>query len=549
MTGHDAVADPAPSSPAPLVSDPALDLRGIRKAFPGVQALAGVDLVLRYGEIHALVGENGAGKSTLLKIITGVYRPDEGTVRVGGREAHFASPRDALRAGIAVVHQERNLIPRFTVAENIMLEHPPLKAGQFVDTRRMVDEARVWLDAIHLPIDPLTPVERLSVAQSQLVEIAKALSLRSRILLLDEPTASITPHETEVLFDILRRLRDDGTAILFVSHKLEEIFALCDRVTVLRDGRLATLDAKLADLDRDRLVTLMIGRAEQVTEFAAKPVNRARPVLELRDLSAASGARGVTMSLYPGEILGLYGLIGAGRSEVARTLVGDGAVIAGDIRLDGKPVRIRDARQALERYRIGYVSENRQTEGLILAHSVQANVAVTVWQRLRNALGWISGSRERATVAPFVERLRVKTPSLDQVVGNLSGGNQQKVSLAKWLAARTKVLIVDEPTVGIDVKTKYELHELIWELATQGLSILLISSDMPEMIRLADRILVMKEHRLVGEVENTHHYDTISEAIMRLIHSGANDAMSDPPTPLAPTAPLDEPPIERVARS
>ncbi|MEA2530775.1 MAG: ribose transport system ATP-binding protein [Thermomicrobiales bacterium] len=518
MTGPATATVPIPPTPV-LGPAVALEMRGIRKAFPGVQALDGVDLVLRHGEIHALVGENGAGKSTLLKIVTGVYRQDEGVVRVDGQEVRFASPRDALRAGIAVVHQERNLIPKFSVAENITLEQPPVRAGQLVDQTRMVDEARRWLGVLRLRLDPLAPVERLSVAQMQLVEIAKALSLQNRILLLDEPTASITPHETAILFDVLRRLRDDGAAILFVSHKLEEIFALCDRVTVLRDGRLATFDADLREFDRDSLVTRMIGRAEQIHEFAARPVDRSRPVLEVRGLNATTGSRDVSFALAPGEVLGLYGLVGAGRSELARVLVGVGKVTGGEIRIDGRPVRIRDAREALERYRIGYVSENRQGEGLILAHSVQANVAVTVWQRLKNIVGWVSGRQERATVAPFVEQLRVKTPSLSQTVGNLSGGNQQKVSLAKWLAAKTRVLIIDEPTVGIDVKTKHELHELIWELASQGLAILLISSDMPEMVRLADRILVMKGHRIVGEVANTHRYDEVSEAIMRHIHA------------------------------
>ncbi len=520
---------PRQSSEATTSTTPALELRGISKAFPGVQALNHVDLVLRHGEIHALVGENGAGKSTLLKIITGVYQPDQGTIRVDGQEIRFGSPRDALRAGIGAVHQERNLIPKFSVAENITLEHPPVRCWQFLVQDKIVTEARRWLEAIHLPLDPLTPVERLSVAQMQLVEIAKALSLQSRILLLDEPTASITPHETEVLFSILRRLRDEGVAILFVSHKLEEIFALCDRVTVLRDGRLAAFDADLATLDRDRLVTLMIGRTEQIREFTAKSVDRSRPLLDVRGLHTSTGAHDITFALYPGEIVGLYGLVGAGRSELAKTLVGEGRILTGEIRLDGQPIHIREPREALERFRIGYVSENRQLEGLILTHSVQSNIAVTVWRRLKNALGWISSQRERATVTPFIERLQVKTPSLAQSVGNLSGGNQQKVSLAKWLAADTRLLIIDEPTVGIDVKTKHELHELIWDLASRGLGILLISSDMPEMIRLADRILVMKEHRIVGEVVNTRRYDEVSEAIMRCSHAG--DAASDT-TPL-----------------
>ncbi len=502
-----------------LSSPAALELRQIAKAFPGVQALSDVDLTLRYGEIHALVGENGAGKSTLLKIVTGVYRPDAGTISVDGEERHFVSPRDAIEAGIGTVYQERNLIPRFSVAENITLEHPPTSARGLIDASRMLEEARRWLEILDVAIDPRTTVDRLGVAQMQLVEIAKALSLQSRILLLDEPTASITPHETERLFDILRRLRDDGVAILFVSHKLEEIFALCDRITVLRDGRLVASDAELRALDRDRLVMLMIGRAEEESDLPPKSVDPTRPLLEAKALSTANGTREASFVLHAGEVLGLYGLVGAGRSELARALIGDGRVLGGEVLVEGVPARIRDSRVALERYGIGYVSENRQTEGLILAHSVQANIAVTVWRRLKNAIGWVSGRKERAEVTPFVTRLNVKTPSLDQAVGNLSGGNQQKVSLAKWLAAKTRVLIVDEPTVGIDIKTKHELHRLIWELAGQGLAILLISSDMPEMILLADRILVMKDHQIIGQVDNTHRYDEISEAIMRLIHS------------------------------
>ena len=498
----------------------AIELRGIAKTFPGVRALSDVDLVLRYGEIHALVGENGAGKSTLLKIVTGVYRPDGGSVRVDGVERHFTSPRDAIQAGIGTVHQERNLIPRFSVAENITLERPPTSAPGLIDATQMIAEARHWLETLDVATDPRTPVDQLSVAQMQLVEIAKALSLQSRILLLDEPTASITPYESERLFRMLRRLRDGGAAILFVSHKLEEIFALCDRVTVLRDGRQAAFDADLAALDRDQLVTLMIGRAEESADLPPKLVADTQPRLEARSLSTANGTREASFALYPGEVLGLYGLVGAGRSELARAIVGDDRVTGGELLVDGVPVRIRDGREALERYGIGYVSENRQTEGLILSHSVQANIAVTVWQRLKNALGWISHRQEREEVRPFVGRLEIRTPSLDQAVGNLSGGNQQKVSLAKWLAAKTRVLIIDEPTVGIDVKTKYELHGLIWELAGQGLAILLISSDMPEMIHLADRILVMKDRRIVGEVANSHRYDETSEAIMRLIHTG-----------------------------
>ena len=505
----------------------ALELRNISKAFPGVQALDGVDLVMRAGEIHALVGENGAGKSTLLKIITGIYRPDEGTLEVEGVPQSFGSPRDALHAGIGIVHQERNLIPKFSVAENITLEQPPVRNGQWIDRERMHQESARWLDLLQVAIDPEQLVENLSVAQRQLVEIAKALSLRSRILLLDEPTASLTPHETAVLFDILQRLRGEGVAILFVSHKLEEILANCDRVTVLRDGKEAALDRDLTTLDRDQLVTLMIGRAEQVSDFQQRDLSAAPAALELRDVTSSAGPTDISMTLRKGEILGLYGLVGAGRTELARTIIGDVRLISGHILVDEQPASIGDARQALERYRIGYVSENRQTEGLILSHSVLSNVAMTVWDRLANFLGWIQPSAERSAVAPFVDRLQVKTPSFEQQVGNLSGGNQQKVSLAKWLAAETSILIIDEPTVGIDVRTKYELHELIWELSNQGLSILLISSDMPEMVELADRIVVMVDQRVAGTLPNSRNYDEMSQSIMKLVYRRSDPADSE----------------------
>lgn len=499
--------------PAPLL----LEAAGVRKAFPGVVALDGVSLQLRPGEIHALLGENGAGKSTLIKIITGLYRPDAGAVRMAGAPVHLDSPQAAARAGISVVHQERNLIPQFTVAENILLERLPARRFQVVDYNRLRAEARKWLEVVGLHIDPDTPVSTLSVAQMQLVEVAKALSAECRILLLDEPTATITPHEVASLFEVLRGLRARGVAILFVSHKLEEVFALCDRVTVLRDGRNVAAGEPLAGINPARVVNLMIGRDEIIKELPPRPVDRSKPVLEVCAFASAAGARGIDFSLYPGEILGLYGLVGAGRTELAKALIGADAVVGGEIQIKGKPVRIRSVRDALERCGMAYVSENRKEEGLILLHSVLRNTSITIWHRLQNLLQWIPARRENEAVTPLVQQLEVKTPSLAHAVGNLSGGNQQKVSLAKWLAADAEIMIIDEPTVGIDIKTKNYFHELIWELAGRGKSILVISSDMPEMIRLADRILVMRDHRIVGELDNSHKYEEISQQIMTLL--------------------------------
>ena len=362
------------------------------------------------------------------------------------------------------------------------------------------------------------PVRELSVAQMQLVEIAKALSLRSRILLMDEPTASITPHETEVLFGHLRRLRDEGVTIVFVSHKLEEVFALCDRITVLRDGRNACVAEPVAAIDRARLVNLMIGRDEVVGDLGARP-EPGEVALSLSGVGTSLGHRGIGLDLRRGEIHGLYGLVGAGRSELAKALIGVARVTEGEVRVGGRPAVIRSVAEALHRHRIGYISEDRKAEGLILMHSVAKNVAASIWGRLAGALGFVTEGRERAAVAPLARELDIRTPSLGQVVGNLSGGNQQKVSVAKWLAANVDILIIDEPTVGIDIRTKRYLHQLIWQLAAEGKAILLITSDMPEMIELADRITVMNGFRIIGALQNTRGYDAMSDRIMHLIQA------------------------------
>jgi ribose transport system ATP-binding protein len=336
---------------------------------------------------------------------------------------------------------------------------------------------------------------------------------------MDEPTASITEHETGALFKLLRRLRDDRVAIVFVSHKLEEVFAIADRVTVLRDGHNAATGEAMAAMTRQKLVSLMIGREERVADLGTRTVDRATEMLAAKGLATSLGHRDVDFALHRGEILGLYGLVGAGRSELAHAILGEGDIVAGELRIRGARARIRDMHEALTRHRIGYISEDRKQEGLILMHSVKDNVAITIWQRLAGALGLIAPRSEARAVEPFVRRLEVRTPSLAQPVGNLSGGNQQKVSIAKWLAAEAEILIIDEPTVGIDIKTKTYLHELIGAIAREGVAILLISSDMPEMVTLADRILVMHGFRIVGEVHNDHRYETVSKAIMGRIHA------------------------------
>jgi len=495
----------------------ALRVENATKNFPGVKALDSVSLDLLSGEIHALLGENGAGKSTLIKIITGVYRPDEGDVQIAGEQVNFTSPQQALSAGIGTVHQERNLIPHYSIAENIMLDRLPTKFG-LIDRSYMRQQAKHWLGVLDLHIDPEIPVRRLSVAQMQLVEIARALSMQSRILLLDEPTASITGNEIAILFNLLRRLKDEGVAILFVSHKLEEVFELCDKVTILRDGKNACKSVLIEELDKQKIVTHMIGRDEDVSDIGQRKDQLGSTKLELEDISTAHGHRRINMEVKEGEVLGLYGLVGAGRSELARAIMGAERITSGEIRINGKTARIKSVKDALQKWRIGYVSENRKEEGLILAHSVAKNTGITIWPRLGKLMSLFTDAMERLEIKPFIDKLNVITPTLEQSVGNLSGGNQQKVSVAKWLAAKVEVLIIDEPTVGIDIRTKGYLHRLIWNLADQGVAVLLISSDLPEMVLLADRVIVMKDKQLVGDLPNSRQYESMSSRIMHCIH-------------------------------
>jgi ribose transport system ATP-binding protein len=367
-------------------------------------------------------------------------------------------------------------------------------------------------------------VTELSVAQAQLVEIAKALSVESRVLLLDEPTASITPNEAERLFRVVDKLKNDGRSVLFVSHKLEEVFQICDTVTVLRDGSSVLESGALADLTRDQVVDLMVGRVHEALTLPPRTVaTDASPLLELSGIGTATGHADVDLSVRPGEIVGLYGLVGAGRSELAKALLGLDRITAGEVRVRGEAVRIKNVRDALKTYKIGYVTENRKEEGVFLEQSVARNIAVTVWDRIRKhlvpGLNYVPKKSESELVAGYVEQLGIRIASPAQLAGTLSGGNQQKVSLAKWLAAKTEILIIDEPTVGIDVRTKDAFHTLIWDLAANGLAILLITSDLPEMITLADRVVVMRDHRVQGEVANDHDYDTMSQRVIRLIHA------------------------------
>ena len=495
-----------------------LEARDLVKAYGGPRALDQANLTLRAGSIHALLGENGAGKSTLVKALTGVHRADDGTILRRGEEVSFKHPIEASRAGIGVVHQERNVVPAFTVAENICLQDQPATVG-FVNRTRQREIAKAALDRLGVAIDPDTITEECSVAQVQLIEIAKALATSSDVLILDEPTSSLTERETDQLFTVLRSLRDAGSAIVLVSHKLEEVFDLCDTVTVLRDGRSVVEAAPLANFTQREIVDVMVGRALAQRDVRLREVDRSgAPVRELRDLAAELGHRDVSFSVHKGEVLGLYGLVGAGRTELARSVIGVHRVTGGEIVLNGEVVTIKSVKDAVHRYGVGYLSEDRKGDGVFLDLSIRSNVAVTLWRKFSTVFG-ISPKKESEVARKYIEALGIKTTGDQQHVGELSGGNQQKVSVGKWLASRTPVLFVDEPTVGVDVRTKEELHHLILDLADEGLTIVLISSDLPEMVALADRIGVMNDFALLQIVDNTKDYASMSSEVLGIIHS------------------------------
>lgn len=495
-----------------------LEVKSISKSFPGVKALDGVSVSFAPGTIHALLGENGAGKSTLMKVICGIYGPDEGEMFMEGKRLALRDTFEALAHRISIVHQEIQIVPRASIAENIMLDKlDRYRGGIAIDWRRLNRDAVEFMDMVDLSLPPETPVSELSAAQKQLAQIARALSGGAVVLLLDEPTSSLTLHEADRLFDLLRKLKAQGVTIVFVSHKLEEVMALCDVVTVLRDGKLIGTRPR-AELSREQIITMMIGRSTMEEWRGLLPVDRETPVLEVRNLSS-SLFKGLSLTLYKGEILGLYGLVGSGRTELAKTIIGEYRSEPGAIFVRGKRADIDSMADSLHRYRIGYVSENRKEEGLILSASVTTNLTITVWTRLRTRLLRIlRPSQEVEQAEKTIRSLDIKTPSSLQTVNNLSGGNQQKVSIGKWLVADCDILIVDEPTVGVDVGAKEYIHELIWKMAKEeGKSIVLISSDMPELVQLARRILVFKNYSIVGELDDLNQRERpLDETSLRI---------------------------------
>ena len=480
-----------------------LKVNNISKAFPGVKALDDVSVEFEKGEIHALLGENGAGKSTLMKIIGGVYKPDEGKMFINDNELVLGSYIDAISREISMVNQELQVLSSSSVAENIMLDKMiTFRRTPILNWNKINKIAKKYLDIVGLDIPPTKLIGELSVAQKQMVEISKSLASNSKILLLDEPTSSISETEAEKLFSILRGLKEKGIIVLFVTHKLEEVFKICDRVTVLRDGK--KIGSKIiSEVNRQDLVKMMIGREEKIESFRSKGIDKSNVLLEVKNMIKKHKSEDVSFKLYKGEILGFYGLVGAGRTELARLVIGEDKKQSGDVFLNGKKIKVKSIGDSLYKYRIGYVTENRKEEGLLLYSTIQTNIGITIWPKIAGRiLRFIDSKKERNHAQNMVEKLDVKTTGLDQLVQKLSGGNQQKVSIAKWLGAECDIIIFDEPTIGVDVGAKGYIHELIFNLAQmEGKSIILISSDMPEIIKLANRIYVFRDKKIIGEIE------------------------------------------------
>jgi ribose transport system ATP-binding protein len=503
----------------PETGAPVLEVESVSKSFPGVRALQEVSLRLAPGEVRALVGENGAGKSTLIKVMTGVYQADAGEVRFGGRPVRFASPLEAQQAGISTIYQEVNLVPLMSVARNLFLNREPRRFG-LIDTATMRRQAREILREYGVEVNVSRPLRALGLGAQQMVAIARAVQVDARVVVMDEPTSSLEPREVETLFNVIRRLQARGIAIVYVSHRLDELYRICDRVSVLRDGRLVH-DGELADLDRLRLVALMLGRemtdvrVHGATAFGADHDAAGPAVLRATGLTRRHQLDGVTIDIRRGEVVGLGGLLGSGRSETAKAVVGDLKVDAGQVEIDGEPLR-RHSTPAAIKAGVVMLPEDRKSEGIIPNLSVRENIVLAALPRL-SRLGLVSKAKQDAIVATFMDRLKIKASSPEQKVSELSGGNQQKVMLARWLCLHPKVLLLDEPTRGIDVGAKAEVQAVIDELARDGLGVLLISSEIEELLEGSDRVVVLKDGQVVGELAGA---DLAEDTLMNTLAAG-----------------------------
>ncbi|AKL93838.1 ribose import ATP-binding protein RbsA [Clostridium aceticum] len=499
--------------------DKILEIQNITREFPGVRALNGVSFDIRRGEVHALVGENGAGKSTLMKILSGVYRPTTGRILFNGQEVNFTNPKQAQQLGISIIHQEFSLIPYLSAVENIFLGRELKKSGGLLDKKRMKKEASEVLERLNAEIDLDKPVARLSVANQQFIEIAKAIAIDTKILIFDEPTASLTGNEIDKLFELIATLKENGVTMIYISHHLDEIFKIADRMTCLRDGEwVATKD--ITECTKQDIVKMMVGR-EIINSFPQKPSwenKEADILLEVKKLKN-SIVNDVSFHLKKGEILGIAGLVGAGRTETIRALIGADGVEEKEVYLKGKKVEIKSPAEALD-HGIGLIPESRKTQGLVLDMCVKNNITLSILKKIAGNYGFINKKKEQSLVEESIENLLIKTPHMRQKVKNLSGGNQQKVVLAKWLSTECEILIFDEPTRGIDVGAKEEIYKLIRNLADKGISIIMISSELPEVLGMSDRIVVMYKGKVISEIDGT---TATSEEVMYYATGGVGN--------------------------
>ncbi|CAG0933793.1 Ribose import ATP-binding protein RbsA [Thermoflexales bacterium] len=516
------------------MGEPLVVMEGIDKSFPGVHALDQCHFELLPGEVHALVGENGAGKSTLMKVLSGIYKAEAGRIVYKGKEVEIPNPRAAQQLGISMIHQELNLMPHLTVAQNIFIGREPRHHIRFMlDEKALNDQAQQVFALLHLNLDPRIKVADLTVAKQQMVEIAKALSFNAEVLIMDEPTAALTDTEIDELFRIIDDLRTKGVGVVHISHRLEELKQISDRVTVMRDGKyIDTVKTREASIDR--IISMMVGRTifEATPEVPEKPSEEI--VLEAKNLTRGNLIKDVSFQLKKGEILGFSGLVGAGRTEVARAVFGADPIDSGEIYVKGIKVHIGSPNDAVK-HGIGYLSEDRKRYGLALGMDVEENVVLAAFKKFLGAFGWVNRSKTRSTAEQYVKMLAVKTPSLQQKVRNLSGGNQQKVILGKWLTADTNILIFDEPTRGIDVGAKSEIYHLLNNLAQQGKSIIMISSELPEILRMSHRVVVMCEGRITGELNIA---EATQEKIMQYATQRGEVLLVDEPAPTS--APLGD---------
>jgi ribose transport system ATP-binding protein len=490
---------------------PMLKMTNISKSFPGVKALEDVRLTAYGGEVTALMGENGAGKSTLMKILSGVYKKDSGTIEVDGAAVEINGIKEADALGVTIIHQELSVLPNLTVAENMFLGNE--KVSKFtgrIDKKLLNERSKMFLNQIGCKIEPSTLVRNISVGERQMIEIAKALTKNSKIIIMDEPTTALTDVETRKLFQVIKSLKEKGIAIVYISHRMEEIFEICDKVVVLRDGKYVG-EEKIKEIDNDKLINMMVGRNIE-EQFPYKEFKKGQVLLQVKNLSFGNVVKEASLEVKAGEILGIAGLMGSGRTELAKTIFGEYKHTSGEIYVEGKKVKINSPKDAINNA-ICYVSEDRKKEGLVLGLSVGRNMTLSNIEKYENKIKRIDQNAENKDVEEYIKKLNVKTPSSAQLIKNLSGGNQQKVILAKWLLLSPKVLIVDEPTRGIDVGAKKEIYELLNELKSMGKAIIMISSDLPEVLGISDRILVMSEGKISGELARE---DANQESVMKL---------------------------------